>query len=66
MIQITIKINGKKYKLVKETLLCEGCSFLTKKGDCLLSNKERRFYNANVCGKLGGIWKEATDDKNNQ
>lgn len=62
MIKITNEIDGKKYELVKEILLCNKCSFHNKDGDCLLSQEQRRFGSANVCGKLHGIWKEVHDE----
>ena len=61
MIKITNEFNGKKYELVEEQYLCSGCSFLDKSVGCILPNDQRLFRGVNVCGRLGGIWKEVKD-----
>ena len=64
MIKITNEIEGKLYELVDGRFCgCDGCSFLNKDNDCLLTKEQSEFCSTHVCAQLGGIWKEVKDGK---
>lgn len=62
MIKITNEIDGKKYELMPETDICEGCD-LRKKCDEIRPQVAHSVFNrCCVCAKLYGIWKEVKDE----
>ena len=63
MIRITNEIGGKKYELVPEVCICEGCAFVDQNGYCILDSRsdDLKYYNVSVCGKLHGIWKDVKE-----
>ena len=60
IIRITNEIDGKKYELVKETHLCDGCAFL-EEGNLSGCENYFEFNSRAICAKLHGIWKEVRD-----
>lgn len=60
MVKITTDIDGKKYELVGEVHLCDGCALL-KDGILSGCNEFPKFNRIAICSKLHGIWKEVED-----
>lgn len=61
MIKITNEIDGKKYELVPETYICEGCDLKKKCSEVGPKMVHSVFNKRAICGKLHGIWKEVND-----
>lgn len=63
MVKIINEIDGKKYELIPEINVCEGCAFCDEEICCALANREydRCFHRINICGRFKGIWKEVKD-----
>lgn len=64
MIRITNEIDGKKYELVPSHKGCIECDLERM---CYgVDNKRNVIWDESLpCSRLFGVWKEATDDKNN-